>query len=582
MGVSAPIRALLEWTSIDFRKGIRGMDATLTQCGGHVMIRRAWFDHRGGESRGLAAIGPLLAATAFVSCAADRADVPEAVGEVSQAVVGPYCSQNSATQQNCWTYYSGPNYAAFDVSQGFTCAAWSNSQEVDCLTPSSTSALQTLPLGWAQPCPNCGRAPAAVKSVAVSRPDYDTYGPYVNRTGVALLLADNTVWTTIGDAAAPFFSFTGGSPNFGILTKWMDPFDNNGKPVCLSKIVAVNMPYGIAGPRTDTIGLSCPSSLNPNQIYIPNLQGGKRVWFMAQSSGIAPWSSLWWDDWVDISHSEDREGQSWKSPAYLLNASGTVVRIGTGVVGNNGQVNFDPPMMLPTLSVPGFPLAQPVAVGGPFVITNAGGSCPALNAPCTGDDYRFYRFDGGTNTWQVTNSGTPWEPGNCPPPPETCDLQDGLPYDRIVDGSSFLGNGSAFGVHHNFGRYYLWTGSPTMYHGWSSPVPGCSTASANATAATADGGSYPYNIGDSPACQAWKLAATICNTQPVGYGFPTPGDWTCPSSGGFIDPAFGAFCSVGNQYACSDCYGACNANCPYPSYTPLSLRNCSGSETSEL
>ena len=48
----------------------------------------------------------------------------------------------------------------------------------------------------------------------------------------------------------------------------------------------------------------------------------------------------------------------------------------------------------------------------------------------------------------------------------------------------------------------------------------------------------------------------------------------------FTDPVFGTYCaSAGNQYACSDCYGACNASCIY---NPLSLRNCSGSETTQM
>ncbi len=121
--------------------------------------------------------------------------------------------------------------------------------------------------------------------------------------------------------------------------------------------------------------------------------------------------------------------------------------------------------------------------------------------------------------------------------------------------------------------------STPLYHGWTCPIAGCSTASYNTTAATADGGMYPYNTGDSANCRAWKLAATVCTTQPVGYGYTPPADWSCPRSGGFADPVFGTFCAVTSQYSCSDCYGACNAGTC--SYRPLSLRNCSGSETAQ-
>ncbi len=118
-----------------------------------------------------------------------------------------------------------------------------------------------------------------------------------------------------------------------------------------------------------------------------------------------------------------------------------------------------------------------------------------------------------------------------------------------------------------------------LYHGWTSPVAGCSTSSYNATAATALGGTYPYNTGDSVICRAWKLAATVCTTMPVGYGYTPPGNFQCPMSGGFTDPVFGTYCAAPNQYSCSDCYGACYANCIY---MPLSLRNCTGAETAQM
>src|SRR5450759_2113064 len=107
-----------------------------------------------------------------------------------------------------------------------------------------------------------------------------------------------------------------------------------------------------------------------------------------------------------------------------------------------------------------------------------------------------------------------------------------------------------------------------LYHGWTCPIAGCITTGYNAVLPTDDGGNYPYNTGDSNACRAWKLAATICNTEPTAY-YDT-GNWSCPSSGGFTDPVFGSYCAVSNQYSCSGCPAACNAACMY---NPLSLRN---------
>lgn len=95
------------------------------------------------------------------------------------------------------------------------------------------------------------------------------------------------------------------------------------------------------------------------------------------------------------------------------------------------------------------------------------------------------------------------------------------------------------------------------------------------------GGTYGYNLGDSTACRAWKLAATVCTTEPTMYIDAT--NWQCPNAGGFTDSTFGTFCaSTGIQYACSTCPGACNAGTCFggPSvYGPITLRNCTDSET---
>ena len=118
---------------------------------------------------------------------------------------------------------------------------------------------------------------------------------------------------------------------------------------------------------------------------------------------------------------------------------------------------------------------------------------------------------------------------------------------------------------------------PALYHGWTCPIAGCVTTGFNAMAATNQGGQYPYNMGDSNACRAWKLAATVCTTEPAAY-FGNE-NWSCPMAGGFTDPAFGTFCPVANQYSCSTCPAACNAMCLY---NPLSLRTCAGAEANQL
>lgn len=122
-------------------------------------------------------------------------------------------------------------------------------------------------------------------------------------------------------------------------------------------------------------------------------------------------------------------------------------------------------------------------------------------------------------------------------------------------------------------------GGPVLYHGWASPIAGCLTASYDTSTVTALGGTYPYNAADTADCRAWKLAATVCTTEPMMYVDAT--NWTCPVSGGFTDPVFGTYCAAaGAQYACSTCPGACNAG-PSCVFHVLSLRNCTGTEAAQ-
>jgi hypothetical protein len=115
-----------------------------------------------------------------------------------------------------------------------------------------------------------------------------------------------------------------------------------------------------------------------------------------------------------------------------------------------------------------------------------------------------------------------------------------------------------------------------LYHGWPSGLAGCATDRYDRTETTILGGRYPYIAGDSDACRAWKLAATVCTTQPARD--PGDGNFSCPVSGGFTDPTFGTYCRVAEQHACSTCAGPCSAGC---GYAPLSLRGCAGTEAAQ-
>jgi len=129
-----------------------------------------------------------------------------------------------------------------------------------------------------------------------------------------------------------------------------------------------------------------------------------------------------------------------------------------------------------------------------------------------------------------------------------------------------------------------------LYHGWASPVPGCDTNGYETTEPTINGGRFPFKLGDSLACKAWKLAATVCSTPPYSYNSDTnsTGDrsWNFQCrSGGFAAfdrvsaSSFGEFCFVADQYICTGCPGACNAQCSYAGSNPvMTMRGCNGSE----
>ena len=152
----------------------------------------------------------------------------------------------------------------------------------------------------------------------------------------------------------------------------------------------------------------------------------------------------------------------------------------------------------------------------------------------------------------------------------------------------------------------------TLYHGWPSPVPGCSTLGYNTFSPTQAGGFFPYYTTDSVNCLAWKLAATICPTPPAAAGWPgfsysATGNypaftssalsaWTCPTAAGVnvVDPyGFGSFCPpTGNlQVVCADANvafttnGVTSTTCGpanyYSSPTGLSIRNCAGNAVTQ-
>ena len=86
-----------------------------------------------------------------------------------------------------------------------------------------------------------------------------------------------------------------------------------------------------------------------------------------------------------------------------------------------------------------------------------------------------------------------------------------------------------------------------LYHNWTSPVPDCDVYSYDSVEETADGGFYPYLAGDSVACKAWKLAATICTSVPQSYASNTFS--TGYNSWNFYCPESACALSVGRSFS---------------------------------
>jgi len=139
-----------------------------------------------------------------------------------------------------------------------------------------------------------------------------------------------------------------------------------------------------------------------------------------------------------------------------------------------------------------------------------------------------------------------------------------------------------------------------LYNGWQPPpqLSGCYTDYFNALEATPlsafpGSSAYPYIAGDSAACKAWKLAATVGTSEPVlmtSASDPTALNFYVPSAGGFTaGGGMGQFCQMPDAVpfiACAACTHSsnallgCHAGCGggLSFYGNVTGRDCSGVE----
>lgn len=328
-----------------------------------------------------------------------------------------------------WQPISGTNIVnAFDVNTGLLCMALynndgvDNARQVECENEEwengSGIKAGTAPgvyLGWLDN--NNAETPVATQSLAIQEVANDSVA-YVYALG-----SDGVVRVTgayLG--AAPFVQ-----PYFGHWVTYVNPVDSGNNPINLVKIVNV---FGYM-----LMGLS-----STGQMYVARspMNSSSVVWFPA--SQFQPWSNLSASlRWKDISHDNLNNGMA-------LLSTGTPPRVwrieSTSV---NGVLTFSVPTMLPLISYTASGstyTANPVAIGGSFVITDASdGLSPTggvLGVGYDGDDNRFYQWNVASRTWAHLNIGTPRPPVSAGPPP-IGDLPSPQPYLGIVDAPYFSG-----------------------------------------------------------------------------------------------------------------------------------------------
>lgn len=109
-----------------------------------------------------------------------------------------------------------------------------------------------------------------------------------------------------------------------------------------------------------------------------------------------------------------------------------------------GTITWNSSEQLPVVSTPSGTTVNPIAIGGRYIITDAGGGvCTRFGQPCMGDDDRFYFFLNSTGRWVRLDTGTPGLPAS------QADIDQGQPYRAIADARNFTTtNGDEFGVWH--------------------------------------------------------------------------------------------------------------------------------------
>jgi hypothetical protein len=376
-------------------------------------------------------------ASSFMGCASapefgDGQGESEPVASTSEKTIGPLCDGTRTTR--CWQRgWSGPNFRTFDFASGLACAVQTAGDGRDGYTYRKVlcgTSVGSLPNNAGYGHTN-SEAPNDIKSIAIRR----SYDP---STSILILGQDNVVRRTTGRLGQTWY----GAGNFETYSEYVKALDSNGTAICMKKIVVTKLPSP-STPLNVLLGLSCTGAL-----YYAKQQNGSFVWF--PGSTAAPWngfpSSLRFED---MGHDDGEWG------LYLLEAFNSsqrrIFRIGKGTFDAAGSLTWSAPETLPKLYDSWNNEIKATAIGGRFVMTNAGGYyCTAVGQPCAGENDRFFRYSG--TGWVNTRIGTPVYPEN------QGQLGVGpLLLAPLVDASSFVSSdGESLAVWHYSNRLYTY------------------------------------------------------------------------------------------------------------------------------
>ncbi|MFZ5893142.1 MAG: hypothetical protein ACOY0T_18935 [Myxococcota bacterium] len=201
---------------------------------------------------------------------------------------------------------------------------------------------------------------------------------------IVLMLGSDSVLRSSSGAA--WKRVADGGTNFGRVRVVAEPIATTGEPLVIDQVVATYLPNIFASSPTVV-------ALASKKLYELS---GTRWRPAAHSPALQAFASTL--KFVSISRHTGPGGG-----ATFLTDTGDVWRAMTGVMDQSGKVTYALPLKANPLVVNGV-LLRPRALGGRYIVTNAGNGTCAVGG-CSGDDDRIYSYDFSTGLWSRFNGG---------------------------------------------------------------------------------------------------------------------------------------------------------------------------------